>query len=189
MGGTDWFGGGVVSVGFPQQLAYSMVRQRAEARLGLGLLLGAFCCKPLDRYSTWGLLRRGLAVDRSHSRQRRVGLLALVTWKVYVPWDEGRNRNSWMHCRDHGPIAFCRPPPRGLQRRVHELEVRGPVVARVAVAVVEFAAAGRDRPVAAGAAAAFLAGEPGAVALGLAPVHRAGRVARGQRACLRQRPL
>ena len=60
---------------------------------------------------------------------------------------------------------------------MHELEVRGRVVARVAVAVVELARAGRDRPATAGAAPALLALEPGAVPLGRVPVH-ARRVAR-----------
>jgi hypothetical protein len=61
---------------------------------------------------------------------------------------------------------------------VHELEVRGRVVARVAVDVVELAAAVRDAPAAAGAAPALLVREPGPVPFGRVPVEPAGRVAR-----------
>jgi hypothetical protein len=42
VGGTGMFDPDVISVGFPQELAYSLIRQRAEARLGLALLVGGF---------------------------------------------------------------------------------------------------------------------------------------------------
>jgi hypothetical protein len=59
-----------------------------------------------------------------------------------------------------------------------EHEIRMRVVARVAVDVVELAAAGRDAPTAAGAEPALLALEPGAVPLGRVPVEPAVGVAR-----------
>jgi hypothetical protein len=68
------------------------------------------------------------------------------------------------------------PTTAWVARGVHEHEVRGRIVARVAVDVVQLAGAGRDALAAAGAAPALLACEPGAVSLGRVPVETAGRV-------------
>jgi hypothetical protein len=45
-----------VSVRFPQQLAYSLVRQRSEARLGLVLLVGGFLLQAAGPFFRLGSL-------------------------------------------------------------------------------------------------------------------------------------
>jgi hypothetical protein len=75
-------------------------------------------------------------------------------------------------------IAFVQPAAPRVAGDVNEHEVGGRVVARVAVDVVELAAAGRDTPAAAGAEPALLACEPAAVPFGRVPVEPARRVAR-----------
>jgi hypothetical protein len=86
---TTTFGGAP----FPQGLALSMVRQRAEARLGLGLLVTGFLAQAAGPVFALGSL--------TTARERiTAGLLAaviwgatyLVGWRRYVPWDEQRTR-------------------------------------------------------------------------------------------------
>jgi hypothetical protein len=83
------FGGAL----FPQGLAVSMVRQRAEARLGLGLLVAGFLAQAAGPLFALGSL------TTTHERIT-TGLLAaaiwgatyFVGWRLYVPWDERRTR-------------------------------------------------------------------------------------------------
>jgi hypothetical protein len=82
----------LVSVAFPQRLAYSLIRQRAEARLGLVLLVGGFLLQAAGPFFNLGSL--------TTTGQRWVGLmlatvvwlLAFAAWKLYVPWAEDRKR-------------------------------------------------------------------------------------------------
>jgi hypothetical protein len=87
---TTTFGGGAA---FPQGLALSMVRQRAEARLGLGLLVTGFLAQAAGPVFALGSLT-------TTPERITAGLLAaviwaatyLVGWRIYVPWDERRTR-------------------------------------------------------------------------------------------------
>jgi hypothetical protein len=79
---------------FPQGLADSLIRQRAEARLGLALLVLGFLMQgavyftgssdPLTS-STEILLAAGIALG--------VWALAYLAMRSYVPWDERQTRS------------------------------------------------------------------------------------------------
>ena len=81
-----------VSVGFPQQLAYSLVRQRAEARLGLAFLVGGFVLQAAGPFFDLGSLTTAGQRVAAVLLALLVWLLAVVAWKLYVPWDENRTR-------------------------------------------------------------------------------------------------
>jgi hypothetical protein len=80
---------------FPKGLADSLVRQRAEARLGLFLLVSGFLMQALNSVFDLGQLET--------TGQRWTALvLALATWlltwvlgmRLYVPWDEQRTARA-----------------------------------------------------------------------------------------------
>ena len=87
--GTSFFDPEIVSVAFPQRLAYSMVRQRAEARLGLVLLVGGFLLQATGPFFNLGSLTTADQRWTGFILAVVVWSLAFAAWKVYVPWDEG----------------------------------------------------------------------------------------------------
>jgi hypothetical protein len=80
---------GHVSIAFPQALLESMIRQRAEARLGLLLLVGGFLMQAASGAAGSARLSGpeiGVAVVA-------VGfswVLAVAAFKTYVPWEARR---------------------------------------------------------------------------------------------------
>jgi peptidoglycan/LPS O-acetylase OafA/YrhL len=83
------------SSSFPQGLAYSLIRQRAEARLGLVLMVLGFAMQAVVYFTGSGdaltetnevLLAGGLVLV--------VWIAAGIATRCYVPWDERRTRSK-----------------------------------------------------------------------------------------------
>jgi hypothetical protein len=91
LGGSALFAPEIVNVSFPQQLAYSMVRQRAEARLGLVLLVSGFVLQAAGSFFNLGSLTTAGQRWAGLILAAGLWLLAFAAWRVYVPWDERRN--------------------------------------------------------------------------------------------------
>jgi len=81
-----------ITVRFPQQLAYSLVRQRAEARLGLVFLVGGLALQAAGPLFDLGSLTTTCQRITAVLLALLIWLLAVVGWKLYVPWDENRTR-------------------------------------------------------------------------------------------------
>ncbi len=81
--------GGITSVGFPQGLAHSMSRQKAEATLGLPFLVIGFILQGAVLVGSARIEGRTQTVV-ALAMVGGVWLLAFVLWKIVVPWLHAR---------------------------------------------------------------------------------------------------
>lgn len=84
---SSGFALGALNLPFPQKLAESMIHQRAEARLGLVLLVGGFCLQGANLVFNLGSLTTSGPRYAAIPAVLTTWLVAYVAWLTYVPWD------------------------------------------------------------------------------------------------------
>lgn len=83
---------GHISIPFPSALLESMIRQRAEARVGLVFLVVGFALQASVYFFTGGRFATLEEKLVAGALAALIWALALLTMKMVVPWDEQRTR-------------------------------------------------------------------------------------------------